>query len=315
MDQKKVKDEQDKVVSIDDLFSKLDRNFLPGDMLENRIGNSIIYFSLSFDTKPTLSSCLRLEPDLSFTTWQNEVKVPVSKFIHITRVPYISRCSKLVEIILFLTSSAKNDNNDNNDDVKDTILHCVDKLNEVVSFMDEDAQARASFLTEQLILLSKHVKGRRYSVDLIATATMRLLDSPSLYNQIRNEVLTLPVPNCTKRLTNAITVDLGLSKATETYLKTRFDHLPRERDQIVSVVMDEVYVVSKVEYTGGKYFGCENGTLTKTLLGTMSKSVAGHYKDIVSLAPLTRIDSKIIAEVFTMLLEAAVKTVSLLDGQ
>ena len=40
------------------------------------------------------------------------------------------------------------DNNDNNDDVKDTILYCVDKLNEVVSFMDEDAQARASFLTE-----------------------------------------------------------------------------------------------------------------------------------------------------------------------
>ena len=148
---------------------------------------------------------------------------------------------------------------------------------------------------------------------------MRLLDSPSLYNQTRNEVLTLPVPNCNKRLTNAITVDLGLSKATETYLKTRFDQLPHERDQIVSVVMYEVYVASKVEYTGGKYFGCENGTLIKTLLGIMSKSVAGHYKDIVSLTPLTRIDYKIIAEVFTTLLETAVKigfdiTVSLLDG-
>ena len=83
--------------------------------------------------------------------------------------------------------------------------------------------------------------------------------------------------------------------------------------------MDEVYVASKVEYTCGKYFGCENGTPTKTLLGTMLKSVAGHYKDIVSLTPLTRIDYKIIAEVFTALLETAVKigcdiTVSLLDG-
>ena len=93
------------------------------------------------------------------------------------------------DIILFLTSSVKNDNNDNNDDVKETILHCIDKLNEVVSFMDEDAQAKASLLTEQLLLLSKHAKGRRYSVDLIATATatatatMWLLNSPSLYNQ------------------------------------------------------------------------------------------------------------------------------------
>ena len=70
MDQKKLNNEQDKVVSIDDLLSKLYRNLLPGNMLENRIGNSIIFFSLSFDTKPTLSFCLRLEPDLSFTTWQ-----------------------------------------------------------------------------------------------------------------------------------------------------------------------------------------------------------------------------------------------------
>ena len=160
---------------------------------------------------------------------------------------------------MFLTSSDKNDNNDNNDDVKDTILHCVDKLNEVVSFMDEDAQAKASFLTGQLLLLSKHAKCRRYSVDLIATATatatMRLLNSSLLYNQIRNEVLTLPVPNNIKRLTNAITVvDLGLSKATEPYLNTRFDHLPHGRDKIVSVVMDEIYVASKVEYTGGKMF-------------------------------------------------------------
>ena len=51
----------------------------------------------------------------------------------------------------------------------------------------------------------------------------------------------------------------------------------------------------------------------------MLKSVAGRYQDIVSLTPLTRIDSKIIAEVFTTLLETAVKigfdiTVSLLDG-
>ena len=51
--------------------------------------------------------------------------------------------------------------------------------------------------------------------------------------------------------------------------------------------MDEVYDASKVEYTGGKLFGCENGTPTKTLLGTMVKSVAGHYQNIVSLMPLT----------------------------
>ena len=91
----------------------------------------------------------------------------------------------------------------------DTILHCVDKLNNVISCMDEETQAKACFLTEQLLLLSRHTKGRRYSADLIATSTMWLLNSPSLYNQTRNEVLSLPVPNYIKRLTSAITVHLG----------------------------------------------------------------------------------------------------------
>ena len=86
---------------------------------------------------------------------------------------------------------------------------------------------------------------------------------------------------------------------------------------MISVIMEEVYVANKVEYTGGKFFGCENGTPTKTLLGTMLKSVAGRYQTIVSLTPLTRIDYKIIAEVFTTLTALKIGfdiTVILLDG-
>ena len=70
---------------------------------------------------------------------------------------------------------------------------------------------------------------------------------------------------------------MGLSKATETYLKTRFDHLTYERDEFVSVVMDEVYVAKKVEFTDGKCIDYENNKPTKTLLGTMLKSLAGRY--------------------------------------
>ena len=83
--------------------------------------------------------------------------------------------------------------------------------------------------------------------------------------------------------------------------------------------MDEVYVAKKVEFTGGTSFGCENNKSTKTLLGTMLKYLAGRYQNIISFTPLPRIDSIIIATVFTTLLRVAVQiefdiTVSLVDG-
>ena len=108
---------------------------------------------------------------------------------------------------------------------KNIINQFTEQFNEVLPNMDDDVQAKVVFLLEQLYLLLKPVNSRRYSCDLIATATTWLLNSPSLYNQLPSEVLTIPVPNYIKRLPSAINVDFALSKATEVYLGTRFDHL------------------------------------------------------------------------------------------
>ena len=58
--------------------------------------------------------------------------------------------------------------------------------------------------------------------------------------------------------------------------------------------MDEVYSSKRVEYSGGTFYGYENQTITKTLLGTMIKSVGGKYKDMVAMFPIAKIDADLI---------------------
>ena len=49
-------DEADKVESINDLLLKLDKSLLPDVVLENKIENTLIFFTISFEIKPTFSS-------------------------------------------------------------------------------------------------------------------------------------------------------------------------------------------------------------------------------------------------------------------
>ena len=83
--------------------------------------------------------------------------------------------------------------------------------------------------------------------------------------------------------------------------------------------MDDIFADASVEFVGAKFFGCEEGAPTKTLLCTMLKSVAGRYHNIITLTLIKSINSKIITKVYHQLLAVALKigfdvTVTLVDG-
>ena len=52
-----------------------------------------------------------------------------------------------------------------------------------------------------------------------------------------------------------------------------------------------VYSHQDVQYINGKFSGAENGELTKTLLCVIIKSVAGMYRDILSMVPIVNINA------------------------
>ena len=145
--------------------------------------------------------------------------------------------------------------------------------------------------------------------------------SSTLYRQIRDEgVLTLPSVRYIKKLNSALFVDTGLTQQTIKYLEDRVAKL-NELEKIGSLIMDEVYVAKRCEFTrsDGRIYGMEENEPTKTLLTVMFKSVAEAYEDVIAMVPLTKIDSGKINNLFSKVLEAITPlgynvVATLLDG-
>ena len=81
------------------------------------------------------------------------------------------------------------------------------------------------------------------------------------------------------------------------YLKLRKVSL-HPKDLNINVILDEVYSQQSVQYVNGTFYGNEANSITKTMLSVMLKSVAGGYRDIVSMVPITNISSEKIYEVW-----------------
>ena len=98
------------------------------------------------------------------------------------------------------------------------------------------------------------------------------------YATLRDEnILCLPSISTLKKVTRRLNVNNGLNNAS--YLKLRIDKI-NEFQRNVVLMIDEVYVAKRVEYTGGVIQGLTlDGSVASTLLCFMIKSVVGKYKD------------------------------------
>ena len=98
-EQQRLESERDKVTSLIILLSKLNRNLLPRDILDTKIGDEHMFYSLAFENKPLISYCVLLKQDLSFGVFQGDIEISASKFRDITKSLQISKCSQLVQLI------------------------------------------------------------------------------------------------------------------------------------------------------------------------------------------------------------------------
>ena len=174
----------------------------------------------------------------------------------------------------------------------------------VLKLLDHlDSSSKLEFLKEQLSLLYVKPNARRYSPNTLANAAIWHNTSSALYKQISSdEVITLPVDRHIRRLTHAITPDLELAESSVQYLTARKKKLA-PKDLIVVVLLDEVFCQMTAQYSHGKFYGLENGVPTKTILCTMLKSVAGKYRDIISMSPQSNISAEKIFVVWKNLMK------------
>lgn len=166
----------------------------------------------------------------------------------------------------------------------------VDCLQQYVLTIDDlsDDRRQLTFLLEQLNLLGTNKYGRHYSPELILWAYLIYSASSAAYRVIIEQgALCVPSIRTLKKITKRMDKSSGLDNTS--YLKLRVKKL-NEYERNVLLMIDEIYVAKRLEYSGGKIIGMtSDGKPASTLLCFMVKSVAGDYKDIIGIYPISNL--------------------------
>ena len=281
--------------SLQELEEKLnEEKSLSKDIQKFKGENRLTIYSLKENHagRPIIKYSLVITEDLQCSMWSNEVKIPQAKFNHLFTNNKVSLLSSVLEILVRLKDISEE--NEKVATPNNTIEHCSELLIEITPDLDEETGKKISFLIEQLKLSIVHKNARRYSSNLLCMSVLWDCASPALYKQISQEgVLTTPTPKHVQRLKVPFSAESGMTESNKRYLQTRFNSLS-DREKVVNLILDEVYSAKKVEYQNGKFYGYENQTVTKTLLGFMIKSVGGKFMDIVCLFPIDQLNADIL---------------------
>ena len=117
------------------------------------------------------------------------------------------------------------------------------------------------------------------------------LTSSSLYEKL-HEFFILPSVRRLQSLSSSAAISSG--QIDVEYLSQKTRNLP-PHEKIVTLVMDEVYVAQRIEYTDGAFVGlAADGSSAKTVLSFMVQSVCSNYKDMICLIPVSKLDTSIL---------------------
>ena len=241
---------------------------------------------------------VEFENDLSLTLFHSKVKLNNKTVSHITSNGKVNTVMEAYNLAAYLGAKESLTSSESFDDILKR-FDVFSQSNEL-----EPLQAsKLSFILEQLNLLFAKPTGRRYSPEFLATALLWENTSSSLYKQmLSSNLLTLPNPRHLKRLSEAVTVETGFSLPTIKYLEARIKPLS-ERERHVNLMMDEIYSAQRVEFVGGKFFGCEDGNVTKTVLALMIGSAGGKYQDVVALVTVPKMSAEFLASHWSVVMK------------
>ena len=127
-------------------------------------------------------------------------------------------------------------------------------------------------------------------------------------------VLCLPSTNTLKKVTRRLNSITAVDNSA--YLQLRVSQL-NEPERTVTLMIDEIYIAKRVEYTAGGVQGLTaESSVASTLLCFMVKSLANKYKDIVAIYPMDKLTAVKLfdcyREVMSLLRRTAMNVVAIL---
>jgi len=248
----------------------------------------LIYYLLVEGNIASIKACITLQNDLSVTVSLEGKVVPHTQFSDLFKGP-VKCWSQLINLMARVKSWI--------DDVESrsltmSIQMAISCLEDGLENVDETESAechrKISFLIEQLKLLNTKKFGRHYTPELTIMSFRIQAASTAAYKVLLDEnVLCLPSASTLQKVTRRLDSTTGLDNAS--YLKLRASKL-NEYDRNVILLIDEIYVAKRVEYSGGAVQGLTtDGSVASTLLCFMIKSLTTKYKDLVAIYPMSKL--------------------------
>ena len=242
------------------------------------------------DDIPSIRASVSIKPDLSMALSLDGKVVAQNQYKDI--VPgRLSLMSQLINLLARVKCWCDQPQTRSQDMLLGMAVKCLKQCLKQASEEHDDSNSNSrklEFIVEQLRLLQKHKFGRQFSPQLTILCYMIHAASSSAYTTLRDEdVLCLPSVSTLRKITRRVNENHGLDISA--YLSLRVSKL-NEYERNVVLMIDEIYIAKRVEYSGGEVKGLvADGSVASTLLCFMVKSVVGKYKDLVSIYPVSKL--------------------------
>ena len=248
------------------------------------------------DGIPKVASSISLSPDLVIVVAIEGSAVPVTQFSDLCPRSHIENLSQLINLMARVKVWS--------DDiqsmpVESRITMAVSSLENCLDDIDDDTEQyrRIKFLINQIQLTMKSKYSRVYSPQLLVMSYRLHAASAAAYRVLLNDnVLCLPSVTTLKKVTRRLNDNTGLNNTD--YLKLRLSKL-NQFDRHVLLMIDEIYIAKRVEYSRGEIHGLtEAGDVASTLLCFMIKSLNSKYRDLVAMYPMAKLNATKLHESF-----------------
>jgi hypothetical protein len=275
-------------LSLDQIIVKLmSESIVPQGFQAVIVDGLLLIYRLQVDNcVPAIRASIAIRSDLSFLCTVDKKQIPAKHFSDLVSGS-IQSISQLMNVMARVKAWCDDVSSQPQTLLLEVALKC---LEEYLTTLDDtsDNHRRISFVVEQLNLGTKNKYARHYSPELIIFSYLLHSSSPSAYTTLLEQtVVCLPSVKTLSKVTRQVNSNTGLDNMS--YLKLRVSKL-NEYERTVLLIIDEIYVAKRVEYSAGTVQGLTaDGAVASTLLCFMIKSLASKYKDVVAIYPMANL--------------------------
>lgn len=280
---------RDTVKDISEVKTKLNSETMHPDWFILQKDKVLLFVIITEEPQPRMRCCVKINEHLNLSVYFDGVEL---KSAADTTFPVIVSSINQVEKVMQNIHSTFLEHISG----KQSVNNCVAAVEKAIDHMAEMFPERHNaftFLKEQMILTSK-VSVTCYSWETIVFSSLVYSISPHAYKFIRSSGnLILPSPGTLRSVCSKLNTDPQREQNENflNYVKRKFSFLT-EKDKLVLLLMDEVYVKPQMDYKQGTVVGsaADKNELAKTAYVFMISSLLSSFKDVVHILPVANAD-------------------------